>query len=409
MTNSKPAFIWSLLLPLPLAAIVIVPLLWAASTGMVKGRTDFSHLYAAAVLIKEGQGHQLYNDDAQIAVQARLFPEGRTPLTHNHLAFEALCLVPLAFLPFPVAIITWLLLNLALLALTMRLLGRHFARLRASMGVPLIVLCLGFYPIGLTILQGQNSIVILCLYAAACVLLRSNRPYLAGVALACALFKFHLVLPTILLLFLYRKRKAVLGFVSAASAVLTLSVLVVGFSGIVQYANNLLTANSSLTDRLNRERFALYPTAYSNIRGFVYWALSEHVPEMTLLVIVVVLSFLALAIAGLLHNRIPPDLRLPFAIVVTTLVSFHLYYYDASMMLIPMFAAADAALAGRYSGKILTISLTLLMLSPLYPLSYLYDFASLMALPMAGVGICLALGLSARRREQKSVQAVAGA
>jgi hypothetical protein len=393
MRESKPAFIWSLLLPLPLAALLMLPLLWSAKNDMVAGRTDFSDLYAAAYVVKEGQGHLLYDDAAQIEVKQSLFPEGRTPRTHNHLAFEALCLVPLAFLPYPVALIAWLLVNLLLLAWVMHKLESQFPRLRRALGVPLLVPCLGFYPIGQTIFEGQDSIVILALYVAAFLCLRSNKPYLAGVALACALFKFHLVLPAILLLLVYRERKAVVGFLLGGSAVVALSVLVVGLSGIVQFANNLLTANSALTASTNRELFALNPQAYSNIRGLVYWSLGARASDAVLFIIVAVSSALLLIGAGLLRNRIAADLRFPFAIVVTTLVSFHLYYHDAGLMLIPMFAAAEAALMMRCSGKALTVSFTVLMLSPLYPLSYLYGLASLMTIPIAMVGVCLALAL----------------
>jgi glycosyl transferase family 87 len=371
----------------------MLPLLWSAKSDIVAGKTDFSDLYAAAVVVKEGQGRLLYNDDAQTEVKSRLFPNGRTTRTHNHLAFEALCLVPLAFLPYPAALIIWIGLNLALLAFTMHRLERRFPRLRASLGVPLLVPCLGFYPIGQTIFEGQDSIVILVLYSAAFLCLGSNKPLLGGVALALALFKFHLVLPTILLLLMYRERKAVLAFFSTAFALVGLSALVVGFSGMLQFANNLIASNSELTDPTNRARFALNPTAYSNVRGLVYWAAGQHTSDSMLLMIVVATSLILLVAAGLLYHRVPPDLRFPFSIVVTTLVSFHLYYHDVSMMLIPMFVAAEAALAGRCNRAVLTVIFAVLMLAPLYPLSYLYNLASLMSIPIAAVGVCLASGL----------------
>src|SRR6266705_2554618 len=303
MKPSKPLLVWSLLLPLPLAALLMLPLLWSARKDIAAGKTDFSDLYAAAYVVKEGQGHLLYNDDAQTEVKSRLFPDGRTTRTHNHLAFEALCLVPFAFLPYPAALLTWLVVNLALLLLTMLMLERHFQALRSSLGVPLLVPCLGFYPIGQTIFEGQYSIVILILYAAAFMCFRSNKPLLAGVALAFAIFKFQLVLPTILLLLMYRERKAVLGFLSASAFVVGLSVLVVGFSGSVQFANNLIVTNSALTDSANRARFALNPTAYSNIRGLIYWAVGQQTPDTILLIIVITASLLLLIVAGLLYKN----------------------------------------------------------------------------------------------------------
>jgi hypothetical protein len=86
MKTSKSLIVWSLLLPLPLSALVMIPLIWSARNDMAAGKTDFSDLYAAAYVVKEGQGHLLYDDKAQVEVKSRLFPEGRKTRTHNHLA-----------------------------------------------------------------------------------------------------------------------------------------------------------------------------------------------------------------------------------------------------------------------------------------------------------------------------------
>ena len=374
---------------------------------MAAGKTDFSDLYAAAYAVKEGSGNLLYDDDAQIELKTRLFPEGRTPRTHNHLAFEALCLVPLALLPYRVALLIWLLINLILLVVIMGRLQQHFPRLRSSLGVPLILPCLGFYPVGQTIFEGQDSIIILTLYATAYMSLKAKRPVISGLMLALAIFKFHLVLPTIFLLFMYRERKAVLSFLCAASFIVGLSILVVGFSGTVQFGKNLITSNSALSDTANRVQFALNPTAYSNIRGLVYWVAGQHAQDTILLNIVIVLSAVVLMVAGLLYYQVPEDFRFPLAIVVTILVSFHLYYHDVSMLLIPMFVAAEAALSGRVSSKVLSTSFAVLMLSPLYPLSYLYNLASLMSIPIAMIGLCLAFGMKALKKNPTATRAVA--
>jgi hypothetical protein len=274
--------------------------------------------------------------------------------------------------------------------------GAPFPRLRAALSVPLIVPSLGFYPIGQTIFEGQDSILILCLYAASFLSLKSDRPLLAGFTLGLALFKFHLVLPTILLLLIYREIKAVLGFLYASGLVGVISTLIVGISGMAQFATNLIESNAALADPTNRERFALNPTAYSNIRGLIYWLIGPNSSDRTMLIIVAAASAGLLVAAGLWLRRIPTDLRFSFTIVITTLVSFHLYYHDVSMMLIPMFVAAEAALAGRSSQTVLGIALAVLMFSPLVSLfvpvqpGKSYDYSNRDGRSLPGVCACTA-------------------
>lgn len=223
MKTSRSLIVWSLLLLLPLSALVMIPLIWSARNDMAAGKTDFSDLYTAAYVVKEGQGHLRYDDKAQIEVKSRLFPEDRKTRTHNHLAIEALFLVPFTLFPYPAALTIFVVFDLLIIV--------------ASAGL--------------------------------------------------------------------------------------------------------------------------------------------------------------LVAAGLWLRRIPPDLRFSFAIVITTLVSFHLYYHDVSM-LIPMFVAAEAALAGRSSQTVLGIAFAVLMFYPLYPFSYLYNQASLMTIPIAMVGVSLAFARAQR-------------
>ncbi|MFY9744225.1 MAG: hypothetical protein WAK21_19655, partial [Candidatus Sulfotelmatobacter sp.] len=75
---------------------------------------DFTILYTAGKLLREGAGGQLYGPQAQLRVQEKLaeIPHRRGPLPYNHPPFEGLIFVPLALLPYGWAFTAWDVLSL---------------------------------------------------------------------------------------------------------------------------------------------------------------------------------------------------------------------------------------------------------------------------------------------------------
>ena len=109
---------------------------------------------------------------------------------------------------------------------------------------------LAFFPISYALMQGQDSIMLLALYCLAYVALRRGRDLQAGIWLGLGLFKFHLVLPFVLILFLRRRWRAVLG---------------VGISGAFDFAAFLGTRGWQATAGLSALRLAGQPpTGYAD-------------------------------------------------------------------------------------------------------------------------------------------------
>lgn len=218
--------------------------------GQIKG-TDFIQFYAAGRLILEGRGSELYVFEppfgfpAQFEVEARILAPQVTEHRHAFVVppYYALPFVPLALLPYLLALALWIALNVALLVATLRLLRPHVRLLQAgghpgqapAGRIPYLV-ALSFFPFLECQLDGQNSVVTLALVAAAYVALRDRRDVLAGAILGLGLYKPQLVLTIVLLLLIARRWRVALGFAGAGALVVGLSWALVGTKGMLDYA-----------------------------------------------------------------------------------------------------------------------------------------------------------------------------
>src|ERR1019366_3433134 len=196
---------------------------------------DFGAFYAAAQLYQHNPGHLLYNLQLQLETQQKMFPAGdgvgpRQFLPFNHLPYELVLWLPLTKLPFHLAFWLWRVENLGLLVLTSWLFVQTIDVRRDVKTVMLI--CLAFFPVPWCLLMGQDTLVILALYAVCLWCLKRERQFLAGAALGLCLFKFQLVLPIIGIMLLRRSWRVVAGFASSATMGLAVSTAMVGYDGM---------------------------------------------------------------------------------------------------------------------------------------------------------------------------------
>ncbi len=220
--------------------------------------TDFPDFYAAARMVREGYGHQLYDFQAQEKFQIRY--AGRTGDYYIHPPFETLVFLPICLWSLPTAYLLWCLLNVVALAYTAIVFQRHvFKRLEWRALLPLFFL---FPPVLLSFLQGQDSLLLLLIMTLAVVELRRDRNFTAGCLLGCGLFKFHIVLTLVVLLVSLRRKGLIRGFA------LVFAILILISAGISGWA--FLTAYSHFLMRLSSLPLAgIHPAAMANIRGLV--------------------------------------------------------------------------------------------------------------------------------------------
>jgi hypothetical protein len=331
------------------------------------GYPDFTIFYTAAKTVSEGRGRQLYDLETQLALQRSFAPEVKhreNALPFNHPPFEALLFVPLARLPYITAYLVWAVFNITLMLGFWTLLRPRLPSLHNLLPALPLLAMFAFFPVITALLQGQDSILLLFLYGLAFSALAKGRAFVAGVCLALALFKFQLVLPFVVVLLVRRQWKAVAGFSLTAFVLLLVSAAVVGWNGAMAYPGFVL--------RLNRSpaQAGIDPRDMPNLRGLISGSLHLAGVPAILLLITLSIGLVALVVRWW-HVQPGQKFELGFSLclAVTTMISYHLFAHDLSVLMLPILLIAELLLADQIVGparRLLIASLMALFLTPLY-------------------------------------------
>src|SRR4029077_20601165 len=195
-------------------------LFWSLREKIRQGYSDFSIFYTAGMIFRQGHADRLYDTGLQFRIQREFasqvyIRQGALPC--NHPPFEAVLFAPLAGLSYTAAYTAWDLLNLAILAALPFLLRSYVPLLQRYPTILWWLAMLAFFPVFAALLQGQDSILLLLIFSLTYIAFRKNQEFAVGCWLGLGLFRFHLVLPLMLILLLHRKRKALLGFLLVAA------------------------------------------------------------------------------------------------------------------------------------------------------------------------------------------------
>jgi hypothetical protein len=332
---------------------------------------DFRSLYAAGYLAVH-QPSQLYSLAAQQAAQNALDPPAQGVLPFVHLGYEALLYAPFTLLGYPAAYTCCVVVNLLLLLGSFVSVREVFSRvLPVVQPRPGMVMFL-FLPVFFTLLQGQDSLLLLLI---CCLVLRSllgGHDARAGAVLALALFKFQIAVPLLLLLALRKGWRVVAGFVPAGVALVAGSVALAGTRNVAEL-RSLLVACTLGPDAGSSAQALVYvhPAAMPNLMGLAFTLLGGLVSGRLALLIVLLLSVGTMGV-GIWRMRRTGDEVEAFgvAILCTVLVSYHLYLHDATLLVIPL-ALWGARVAGG-----------LLLLAPLPLLLFASSEFCLLAVPI---------------------------
>jgi Glycosyltransferase family 87 len=392
------------------AGVLVIQLLvvWNARELILRGYPDFTIYYTAGTLVRQGMGHELYDDRIQFEVQQQFAPQVATRLAalpFNHPPFEALLFVPITFLPYRAAYLLWMVMNLGMLA-TLLILIRPYVPVMAAWPVLAWAgVSLAFFPIFFALLQGQDAILLMFLYGLTFVSLKKERLFVAGVWLACALFKFHLVLPFLFLLLIQQKtlrqsRKILFGFVSVGALLGAISIATVGLRQMITYPRYVLGLEATMA------RGAIMPSDMPNLRGMLY-LLASNVPFLGVLVVAFsALLFLVAAWSSRSRNVQEADLQFTLAVFATVMVSYHALGYDLCVLVLPVLLLAgkfkDRKVSVTWNQAAIMLGLMILLLSPLQ-LVLLMRYNRLALLGWA-VLLCF-IGLSGEVRSRNQVLA----
>lgn len=299
---------------------------WITYLGFHEG-ADFVSFYTAGALVVSGAGEMLYDAEVQAVFQRKIF--GRpTPLPYYHPAFEALLFAPLSLMTFSAAYLAWAAVNVTLLMTIPFLLRPHISA--PGNILCLFLVCFLFFPIWVSLLQGQDSVLLLLLYVLAYRRLQEDQDGWAGALLALGLFKFHLVLPAVIIIAATRGRRFAGWFMASAFTLAMISIVTTG--GARGYISFLLSNNRNLAFE------TIKPSIMPNLRGLVSQFGGDYEwvsPVVGLLSLLVLLASLIAVLKEKSGNQ-SLDLVYALALITTLLVSYHLNPHDLSLLLLPV-------------------------------------------------------------------------
>ena len=369
-----------------LAAMASLDLLLAwNSRGLLKqGYQDFTIFYSAARIVRQGLGHRLYDQSTQYRIQQGFAPAAnirKGPLPYNHPPFEVLIFVPFSLLPYFAAYLLWDLFSLLILLLLWFLLRPHIGLLRQVSVAYWLLALLGFFPTFFALLQGQDILLLLLIFTAVFVFQKKQAEFMAGCCLGLGLFRFHLVLPLIVVWLLEKRKKALFGFILVAFILALISVAMVGTEASVDYPGSVWRM-----EQVMGRPGTVVPSGMPNLRGLLENPLTHLISRSFSHVVLVLLSIaLVLFTAFLSKSATSFNLGFSLCLMVTVVVSYHTFAYDLSLLMLPIVLIADhlheeSSVRGRTRAEVLG-PILLLFLPPLHLfLAFYAQRYSLMAL-----------------------------
>ena len=374
---------------LVLIVLFNVKLLWITRDNILEGYGDFASFYASALIVREGRGNELYNYNTQREIQRPLFPTVETredALPFVHMAYETLIYVPLTFLSYSKAVGLWMFINLFMLAMVSACLPLNPPFQKKTLRIFLLLSIIASFPVLVTLIQGQDCIILLLLYSLAFICLKKDRSALAGCILAFGLFKFQLVLPFVGIFLLERQWKFISGFVAASIVPIITSLCIAGTGGTLEYLRFLLRFSQSPLGQ-----FEIEPSKMPNIRGILYTVLSGLLSHRFLFIATVIGSIAIVVWAIRTSRSAPLEVRFALAMLVSLAVSYYLMVYDLALAVLPLFIMINQMSSitshrSRFFQSAFVILSALLLMSPSHLAILSYGIApSLMALPLLGL------------------------
>ena len=377
------------LLPLLLAGqliawIVLLP-------GGMRGLADFRQLYAAAYMVRTGNGHDLYNYEVQKRFQSQLVAADQRAVPFIRPAYQALLFAPLSLLSYRKAYLVFLASNLVLLGVSYVLLRSRLKGLASRFSWLPLALFLSFLPVSIAILQGQDTIILMTLLAAAMVFQERHQDFTAGVLVGLGLFKLQVVLPIFVLFVVARRWRFVTGFFGAATLAAVVSGWVLGFGRIGTFLAWLWSVGSGAASHTGAVDIVLDTSYMPNIRGLIGGLAGGVLPESYLQLLTLGLSgavFFGVGVWGRAKLRSPNALVL--AITTSAAVTYYLLIHDLSVAMLPILMMLSRVIeAGDNLTRLDRLSAwfaTVLLVAPMciFPLPHHFYVVSLPLIGLLG-------------------------
>jgi len=306
---------------------------------------DFFSFYSGAKLFVLKGGSAVYDLALQKQYELQVIPHAPDQfvvLPYFHPPYYTLLIAPLAFLDYRGAYYAMAAFNVALAVVLIAILVRGSERIHGRAAIVAAALIGGFFPLFVTVLQGQSDLVVLVPLASAYLAWARGRMGWAGIFTGLALAKPQLLLLIPVLFVTRRAWRALAGFAGVIGVLAVVSIAGFGFGPVAGYVSAV--GRWAIGGSLPTNGQIVYTdTAVYSLRNIL-----EAVPGGGKAVALVVLILL-LALVALSLSWRPDKPRLDFALAIAAslVLSPHQNVHDLALLVIPGFALADLALSGQ--------------------------------------------------------------
>lgn len=212
--------------------------------------SDFVNSYNAGVLARDcvmsNQATKVYDVQTQDVSARRLIAPVKplAPFYFQYPPYMFGLMLPMAFVPMPVAWVLWNVLGMVALSFSILALSKDFSKWER---IASFVMFIGSYPMWLSVELGQPSLWVIPCLTAYLICLQVGKPFNAGVATALAAVKLQYA-PMLGVVGVIRGRwKYLLGGIACMAALLLYTLILLGPENVMQYPRALLSGETSGT------------------------------------------------------------------------------------------------------------------------------------------------------------------
>lgn len=338
------------------ALLVLYIILWGQmiSDPAQKKGTDFIALYTAGRVANKYGTHSVYDLELQKTVQEEILGfsiYNAEPLLYNHMPFLLPILMVLGKIPYSDAFFLWGALLITFYWIGFRLLQREVKSSSLMISASL------FFPIFTSVLLGQDTAIFFLGVVVLLTGFQKQNNWLAGSGLALMTVRPQLALPLIGAV-LFNKKKNFFQLVGFSLLLATGSILMLGASGIKDFAQILLISGKG-------QWFGMNEASMLNLAGGLRRAFDAL--DLQIIHQVIWITYIAntlFAVTWGLKSKNLTDVQFYMILTLSLFASPHLHYHDLSVLVLPLstFVSNKHFSLNKKTQPVILLGITFLML-----------------------------------------------